>query len=159
MKKASVSIYLDKLRPKKNGLCAVKIRVTFNRKRKYFPTGIDLTPEEFEKVLFGKRKTPQQKEVFTKLNFFEEKAEKEIKQIKAFSFDAFTEMFLDSRNATDSVSFAFDKYIDELRSENRLGTAESYLCAKNSLEAFKKNVSFADVTPKFLKSYQKCPMM
>jgi hypothetical protein len=63
MKKAEVSIYIDELRPKKDGKCSVKIRVSFNRKRKYFSTGIDLTVDEFEKVFNAKRRTDEQKEI------------------------------------------------------------------------------------------------
>ena len=82
MKKASVSIYLDHQRPKKSGLCSVKIKITYNRKRKYFSTGVDLTPEEFEIVLFGKRRTFEQIELKTKIEYFEEKATSVIKNLK-----------------------------------------------------------------------------
>ena len=51
MKTAKASVYLDEKRPKTNGLCSVKIKITYNRKRKYFTTGIDLSPEEFEGML------------------------------------------------------------------------------------------------------------
>ena len=36
MKTAKASVYLDEKRPKTNGLCSVKIKITYNRKRKYF---------------------------------------------------------------------------------------------------------------------------
>ena len=49
---AVVSIYLDEIRPKINGKCSVKIKVTYNRKRKYFATGKDLTPEDFKQTFF-----------------------------------------------------------------------------------------------------------
>ena len=130
MKTAEASIYLD-TRPKANGKRAVKIRVTFNRKRKYFATGIDLTEEEFEKVMNSKRKTKDQKDQFTKLNFFLTKASKVIDELKVFTFDIFEEYFLEQRNVHDSVSFAFDKYIEELRNEGRISTAGSYECARN----------------------------
>ncbi len=68
MKQAEVSIYIDDLRPKKDGKCSVKIRVSFNRKRKYFSTGIDLTVDEFEKVFNAKRKTSEQKEIEEKIS-------------------------------------------------------------------------------------------
>ena len=67
MKTAKASVYLDEKRPKTNGLCSVKIKITYNRKRKYFTTGIDLSPQEFETVFFGKRKTDKQKEVKIKV--------------------------------------------------------------------------------------------
>lgn len=151
---AEASIYLDELRPKKNGKCSVKIRVSFNRKRKYFTTGIDLSQGEFYQVMNGKRRTPEQKKIHLILNGNYNKAEQVIEDLPVFSFSAFEENFLEQRNTQNSVSFAFDKYIKELKIENRLGTASSYECALNSLEAFRKNLIFADVTPLFLKKYE-----
>jgi len=151
---ADASIYLDKNRPKKSGKCSVKIRVTYNRKRKYFSTGIDLTPDDFEQTFFGKKKTAIQKENKTKVEYFEKKASKVIDNLYVFSFDAFEIEFLDQRNTANSVSFAFDKYIDNLRLENRIGTAVSYECAKVSIQKFNKDLTFAEITPTFLKKYE-----
>lgn len=155
MKVAEASIYIDELRPKKDGECSVKIKVTFNRKRKYFSTGIDLTVEEFEKVFNAKRKTIEQKEIEEKLLYFKAKAKDVITKLPVFTFDAFEEHFFDQRNTHNSVSFAFDKYIKQLISEERIGTAVSYKCAKNSIEKYKNNLTFADISPPFLKAYDK----
>ena len=93
MKKAEISIYLDTLRPKKNGKCSVKIRVTYNRIRKYYSTGIDLTEGEFEHLSFGKRFTPEQKEIEKKLNFLKAKADKINDSLLVFTFEGFEEGF------------------------------------------------------------------
>lgn len=154
MKTAEATIYIDELRPKKDGKCSVKIKVTYNRKRKYFSTGIDLTAEEFEKVFNAKRKTNEQKEVEEKLLYFKAKAKDVINKLPVFTFNAFEEHFLDQRNTLNSVSFAFDKYIKQLKLENRLGTASSYDCAKNSIDTFQKNLTFAEITPTLLKKYE-----
>jgi len=154
MKKANASIYLDVNRPKKNGKCSVKIKVTYNRKRKYFSTGVDLTTHDFETVFYGKRKTQTQKEIKTKVEHFENKANDIIELLSVFSFDAFEERYLEKRNTSNSVSFAFDKYISNLKLENRIGTAQSYECAKVSIQKFNKDLTFAEVTPNFLKRYE-----
>ncbi len=151
---AEASIYLDKLRPKKNGNCSVKIRVTFNRKRKYYSTGIDLVPNEFEKIMNAKRRTPEQKEIRLKLDRFCTKATGVIDNLPYFNFDSFEESFFEFRDTSNSVSFAFDKYIDQLKIENRIGTAVSYESAKKSLESFKKDLTFADITSALLKRYE-----
>lgn len=155
MKKAEISIYLDTLRPKKNGKCSVKIRVTYNRKRKYYSTGIDLTESEFEHLSNGKRFTPEQKEIEKKLNFLKAKADKINDNLLVFTFEGFEEGFLEQRNVKNSVSFAFDKYIKQLKAENRIGTASSYECAKNSIETFKPNLTFAEINKAFLESYER----
>jgi integrase/recombinase XerD len=154
MKKAEASIYLDKNRPKKSGKCSVKIKVTYNRRRKYFSTGIDLTPDDFEHVFFGKRKTERQKEIKIQVEYYEKKATDVINNLRVFSFDAFEIQFLDHRNTANSVSFAFEKYINNLKLENRIGTAISYECAKTSIEKFNKNLTFAEITATFLKNYE-----
>ena len=154
MKQAEVSIYIDE-RPKKNGKCSVKIKVSFNRKRNHYSTGIDLTVEEFEKVFHAKRKTNEQKEIEGKLLYFKAKAKDVISKLPVFTVDAFEEQFFDQRNTHNSVSFAFDKYIKQLISEERIGTAVSYKCAKNSIEKYKNNLTFADISPPFLKAYDK----
>lgn len=154
MKTAEAIIYLDEWQPQKNGKCSVKIKITFNRKRNYFSTGKDLTPQEFKQIFFGERKTKEQKEVKTYIEALETKANYIIKTLNVFTFDAFKENFLEQRNIQNSVSFAFDKYIEQLRLEKRLGTAVSYECAKNSIECFKKNLTFAEITPTLLKKYE-----
>ena len=44
----TVAAMFDTAHPKKSGKCPVKIRVTYNRVRNYYPTGKDLSPEEWE---------------------------------------------------------------------------------------------------------------
>ncbi|TCO07034.1 site-specific integrase [Natronoflexus pectinivorans] len=158
MIEATANVYLDELRPKKNDQCSVKIKVTYDRKRRYFSTGIDLLPDEFEKIMQpegnGKRKTKEQKQTYQKILFYLNKANEAIKNLTVFTFDGFEQFYFEKRNVTNSVSFAFDRYIEQLKTEKRLSTAESYDTAKKSLERFKKNVSFADVTPKFLSKYE-----
>jgi len=152
--KAQASIYLDELRVKKNGKCSVKIRITYNRKRAYFPTGIDLTPEDFQQVMHGQRRTTEQREALLKLNHLFGKAETLIDKMPVFTFSAFEENYLEQRNTLNSVSFAFEKNIERLRSENRLGTADCYEWANKSISEFRKDLTFAEVTPDLLKKYE-----
>lgn len=154
MKLAEASIYLDELRPIKTGESSLKIKITFNRKRKYFSTGIYLFRGEYEQIFFGKRKTPNQKEILFKANYLINKAEEIIKKLPVFTFNTFEEHFLEDRNVQNDVSFAFDKYIKQLKIEGRIGTASSYECAKNSLYHYNKNLTFADLTANELKKYE-----
>lgn len=47
------TIVLDLRRPKKSGLFPVKVRVTLNRIQKYYPVGLDLAIEDFERTENG----------------------------------------------------------------------------------------------------------
>lgn len=154
MIKAEASLYIDHLRPKKTGLCSVKIRVIYNRVRRYYSTGSDFQPIEFEKILFSRKRTPEQKEAYHKLSHLLNKASKAIQDLPVFTFDEFEKVFLDQRNTRESVSFAFDKYIDQLKAEKRIGYAVSCQCARNSIEEFRKGLTFAEITPSFLQQYE-----
>lgn len=154
MKKPTATLYLDELRPNKDGKCSVKIRVTFNRIRHYYKTSIYLTKAEFEKITTAKRRTPAETDINDSMNSYLTKATNILKGVEVFIKDDFDSKYYEKRNIIDSVSFAFDKYIQLLRSQKRIGTAVSYECAKNSLENYKKGLTFADVTPGFLNKYE-----
>jgi integrase len=154
MKLAEASVYLDELRPIKTGESSLKIKISYNRKRKYFSTGIYLFKDEYEQIFYGKRRTPNQKEIFLKAQYLINKADDIIKNLPVFTFNTFEEHFLEERNVQNDVSFAFDKYIKQLKIEGRIGTASSYECAKNSLCQYSKNLTFADLTPNELKKYE-----
>lgn len=151
---ATADIYLDP-RPKADGKCSVKIKVTYNRKRKYFSTGIDLLPDEFNKVMNAQRRTREEKNILTKLRKFESKANKIIEGLKVFTFAKFTEGYFESRDVNNDVFYAFDKRIKELKDNKKIGTAVTYECAKNSIESYKKNLEFAEITPEWLRKYEK----
>lgn len=151
---ATAVYYLDTIRPKKNGNCSVKIKVTYNRQRKYYSTGMELSISDFENIINSKRRTNEQKDIYTKLISFQSKAQEVIDNLTIFTFDNFEEGYFEQRNINKSVSFAFDKYIQQLKIEKRIGTAVSYECAKNSLETFKKNLTFAEISKSFLTKYE-----
>ena len=152
--KATADIYLDP-RVKANGKFSIKIKVTHNRKRKYFSTGIDLLQKEFEKVLFAKRRTKEEREIRTMLDFFKAKANKVINHLDIFTFAQFEEGYFESRDINNDVSYAFDKKITELKENGKIGTAITYECAKNSIGKFKPNLNFAEITPTLLRKYEK----
>lgn len=165
--KANAELYLD-TRPKADGLCNVKVRVYFNRKYMYYSTDIDLKPgkkdengkeiekSELEKILTAKRRATKQKEIYSKLNTYLKKAEDTIKKLDtAFTFEKFDEVYHEGRDVFNSALHAFDKYITDLKAEGRISTAINYRASINSLEDFKKNLKFTDITPSFLKKYER----
>lgn len=122
----------------------------------YYSTDIDLKPGELEKILTAKRRTPDQKEILKKINRYYQKAENIIDKLDtAFTFEKFDEMYHEGRDVFNSVYYAFKKYIDDLKAEERTGTAINYDASIKSLEDFKKNLKFTDITPSFLKKYER----
>jgi integrase/recombinase XerD len=151
--KPTAEFYLE-TRPKRNGLHNVKIRVYFNRKYRYYSTDIDLKLGELEKILNARRKTDEQKELYFKLNKYLTKANDIIKKLDVFSFEKFDKIYFEGRDVFKSVSYAFDRYVEDLETEGRIGTASNYRAAIRSLEEFKHGLKFSDITISFLKKYE-----
>ena len=156
MNKAIVSPFIDIHHPKTDAERTVSIRVTYDRKRKYYGTKMRLKPSEFQKVMTAKRRSEAENKTYNEILSYQTKAADLIKdRLPIFTFTKFEEQYFENRQATDSVSFAFDKYINELKEEKRIGTAVSYGCAKVSISTYKEDLRFADVTPSFLKKYER----
>ena len=162
MASVKAAMVLDTRRAKEGNKYPVKLRLTFERKQKYYPTPYDLTETEFEKVMFPKDKSrPKQAEKDLRKNIeaFEEKANKVVKNLPAFTWQIFEKKYFDNRAAKDTIEGAFTEYATELRETGRIGTAVSYECARESLKKFAEqkkfsNLRFADVTPLLLKEYE-----
>lgn len=151
---ASTALFIDKYHPKANGECAITIKVTHDRKKKYYPTGITMTPADFEKVQ-GDKPRKEFKEIALKLQSFEKKAADVIKELQIFTFAAFEKRYYTDKSAKEYISGAFAAYAKELREAGRIGTAVSYECAQSSLNKFAPSIKFADVTPELLHRYEK----
>jgi integrase/recombinase XerD len=151
---ASTSIFIDRYHPKAGGKCAVTIRVTAERKKKYYPTDISLTVPEYEKVM-GDKPRNEYKEYALKLQAFEKRAADIIKNLPIFSFEAFEKQYFTNRRSKETLDGAFSGYIGLLKDEGRIGTAVTYECAQKSLNNFAPDAKFSDVTPDFLKKYER----
>jgi len=95
--KPSASIIIDDRRLKKTGLYPTRLRITYAREMRHYPTGIDITVEDFSQVQnpnsIGKEITPAQRKQFKehKLQFdaLLVKANEVLKSLKEFSFEGF----------------------------------------------------------------------
>lgn len=154
MKKATVSPFIDRYHPQKDGNSKVSIRVTHQRKKKYYATNICLKADDYDRIIAAKRRNEGDRNIYYRIQSFVTKASEAVDCLPIFTFDKFEEIYLNNKEAIDSISSGFDRYIKELRNEKRVGTAVSYEVAKRSLESFKKGLKYADVTPSLLRSYE-----
>ncbi len=154
--KITTLIFLDTRRSKKNGLYPVKLKLTFQRKRKYYNIKIDLSKEDFEKIISPKSKG-KNKQNRLYLQSFEQKANEIIDDLDFFTFEIFEDKFFSKSIAKDDVFYYYDNYIKELKDYDKIGTAINYKHSKKSLQNFinKKHLSFSKITVKFLNSYEK----
>ena len=128
--------------------------MTFDRKQNYYSTPFDLTKVEFEKIMYGKRLSESEKNIKQSIQDFETKAIDILHQLPFFTWANFENLYYSNRKPKGSIQAAFDDYITELKSETRIGTAESYECAKKSICSFSKNLKFIDINKDFLLQYE-----
>ena len=153
-KLAKTSIFIDKYHPNKMGLCAVSIRVSFNRKRKFYITPISISVTDFKKIQ-GNKPRNNYKEISMKLQAYEQKAVDIIKSLPLFSWESFEKYYLSNRAANNTLNEAFLNYSQRLRELENISTAESYECAQKSLHNFAPSAKFVDVTVDFLNTYER----
>ncbi len=103
MKRAEAKIYIDSTRPRKDGTCAIKLLVTFNRTRKYYHTGMYLTEKDYKKVVSGGRRNDFEKATASKFVEIVDKANKAIESIPYFTFEAFETAFNEDKVVRESV--------------------------------------------------------
>ncbi|WP_026135762.1 site-specific integrase [Nafulsella turpanensis] len=151
----TTSIILDTRRAKQDGTFPVKLRVTHQRKQKYFAIGISLSQTDFDKAQ-GEKPRGEYKDLKIKFGSLEARAIKVIEKLPEFSFEAFEKRFLEKKQSGQDVYSYYDRYIDSLKQEGRVGTASSYQTSLNSLKSFHpKKLSFAKVNAEFLLAYER----
>ena len=150
---ATTSIFIDKWHPKKDGKCAITIRVTHNRQKRYYPTEHYLTPEEFIKTR-GEKPRGEFKNLAMSLQSYEKRAADIIQEMSIFTFESFEKKYFTNLGAYNTLKQYFDRRIQYYKDAGRVGSASAYDAAKVSLEKFQPGVKFAHVVPSFLESYE-----
>lgn len=149
----NTGLYLDTRRAKKDGTFPLKLRVTYQRKRKYYNLPYSFTPQDFQKIT-GEKPRGQWKDLKLELSLIEGKAKEIIKSLPVFSFSDFEVRFLNKGGRT--LTAYFDRKIKELEQSGRVETALSYRSARGSLVNFlhKETIRFDDITPERLRKYE-----
>ncbi|SOE23182.1 Site-specific recombinase XerD [Spirosomataceae bacterium TFI 002] len=196
---ATASLYFDK-RGNKGSLGTVKVMVTHERKQRLYTTKIQLEDSVWEKLnknitkngLSNRIKEEAYLELYEILYLdYDEFGEKKlgfiprsneiIESIGAiFSFDQFKHLFTNYGNlkhvsrSNDIYGF-YERTIEKLLAEDRIGNANSYTCSMNSLKRFcerlgankrldfklkkkydkKEELPFEIVSVQFLKEYER----
>lgn len=164
------SIYFDARRKivsgENTGRSHVKILVEFDgptRTRRYYQTGVFATREEFKKIItgkYGKSSTKEAEDLETKrkdLLALEKKAKDELRP--GLHPDDFEPRFRSQGNYDNPLDMLL-AYSDELREDGQIGTAIFYRSAYSSFKKFAEEkyngrVSFIQVTPRWLRQYEK----
>jgi integrase/recombinase XerD len=162
----TVSTVLDTRYIREDDRRPVKLRVTFERKRRYYSisdedssTGetLFLTPLEFKAVTSTAVKSLRLKRIKTLIQSNESAARDTAESIMPFSWEGFVASFFEGKAATGTLNDLMEKHIEELKEDEAIGTAVTF---KNSLSNIKKFtgdkvVHLSEVTPDWLKKWKK----
>ncbi|MGQ8336860.1 tyrosine-type recombinase/integrase [Sunxiuqinia sp. A32] len=175
---ATISIFLDTREEKSDGLYPLKIRATYDRKRRYFGipkekvntklSDSKLEPYRYDgkgnfsikKDLYEKIMSPKARMTFKELQIvfkgIELDAQKKADSLTPFTFDGFKNQLTIRQSRQNKVFSQFEEMIQQLKDDDRIGTANSYTDAKNSLKKFAsgKEVQFEYFTVDRLSKYQ-----
>ena len=149
----TVAPMLDTTHPKKSGRCPVKIRVTYNRVRHYYPTGKDLTPEEWEMLPTTKARAlvAVRKDIESSYQIVRAAVE-ELAASGGFSLDTLNNRLKGA--AVDTVNTMFRAKIEELKKVGRVGSMLVYDNVLKGLERFAgAHIRFEAVTVSWLGRY------
>ena len=168
---ATASIILETRKPKVDGTYPVVLRVTHNRKRKYYTLkGSSLTTDQFRKLL-DKKIRGKNDEATRLRGIGKDMADSEQKACEivarlgdGFSFGLFEDEYFKetgrNRNKA-SVQDAYNSFIEGLVNDRHISTSSNFDCAKRSINEYVKKkrkslaaLTFQDITPNWLKGYE-----
>jgi len=160
IKRPTVKIVLMKHKTLLNGENPVALRVTFDRKSKYF-----VLKDESKTLTCALTKWNNEFGRFNRnnglnilLNAYEKKANDKLKNLTDtdFTFSRFENLYFKSSKRID-VYYYFQECIENLKNENRLGSANCYKDTHNRLNEFTKRrkMNFQDMDTAFLKRFEK----
>ena len=134
----------------------VKLRITYQRKRKYYSLkGEHYKLEEFKNIVKPDSRG-KNKEKRKKFESVENRAIEIIDNVlNEFSFEAFEKEYLNHKKKDATVSSYFEEKAKELDLDNKIQTATLYRVTLRSLEKFDSKITFQKITPAYLEKYQK----
>jgi integrase len=150
----TVTLFLDTRREKKSGNFPVKVRVTYQGKRKYYPTGKELSVEEW-----GKMSNPRGARLVSikeDLQIAFDKVKRIVRMLEeedTFTFESLSLFF--GRSDGANLNQAFLDKIKAQKTTGAAGTAIVYECARKHLETFAgTGLAFSEVTVDWLHQYE-----
>lgn len=178
MSKPTAVIHHDRRYVSADGLSPIKIKVTFKFDnptrwvRKFYGEGFYATAAEYARL--HNPNTPERRERLGQINLLLGKAQDIIKENEELSIALFESRFFGI--ALDTLNGSFEKRIQEMRTDDRIGSARTHRTALNSFKYFavhpglsakkedKENnealiescqLRFSEITPAWLAAYEK----
>jgi integrase len=154
----TVNLVLDKRVEKSGGKYNLSIRVCYQGKTMFIPLS-KLSEDEHERIIVKKSMKPEHINFRTELNGYVEKAEKVMGRIQHFTPARFRKQYKDELGkkevSNDSLLLKdlFQRYIDQ--NITKVKTREHYINAGRAFEYYQPGISIWDITPQFLREFQR----
>jgi integrase len=151
---ATAVIYLDTRSTKKGNVFPVKLKITYERERLYIPLNTDMSELDFHKMMAG---NVRGKLLDLRTSFEKEKAHAYdvINALATFNFKEFKRNF-GVKSVTKSLDWYYLSYIQKLKDNKQLRTADSYHTAYKKLTGFfGKEFSFSRLSKDDLSRFER----
>jgi integrase len=155
LNKVTAAIFFDTRRAKENAKYPVKYRITHMRKRLYYPSGIDLSKKEWNRMPSAKGKELKQQRELIQTGFEKVKAHivELVKGEQGFTLEQLNTRL--SSGLRNSIISAFYSRVEALKKEDRISTAEWYKYSVKSLQNYmNRDMKFSEITREWLKKYE-----
>ena len=106
---ATPSIHLDKRRERQDNTYPVKLRITYQRRRKYYSTGYTYSEKAFNKIMGDKPRYPFN-EMRNELDVIVIHARDVVRMMSRFSFEEFERRFKSNTGRHIDVFEMFNKF-------------------------------------------------
>ncbi len=149
----TIALWLESRRLRKDGRGSLKVRVTYNRERAYYPTGKFFTPKEWEALPRTRSHSALEirRDIENSYNHIRSIVE-ELALSGSFSIEALNIRLRGA--AATTLNEAFRLKIEELHRKGAIGNMQNYQCVLNCVERFAGNrISFKSISTTWVERY------
>jgi integrase len=161
MEKPTLTYFFDTRSKLLDGNYPIKLTVYFGRQKKRYKTPFKATQEVYDRLLANRLRDDSTKQLKRQTVSWLDKQTMIAESIVPFTFTDFDNVFYLEKTQSrkiqlnDGVNSIYDKHIQSLKDEGRISTASSYGDSLTSMLSYKKNLKVSQITPDFLKGYEK----
>ena len=161
MEKPTLTYFFDTRSKLLDGNYPIKLTVYFGRQKKRYKTPFKATQEVYDRLLANRLRDESTKQLKRQTVSWLDKQTLIAESIVPFTFTDFENIFYAEKTQSrkiqlnDGVNSIYEKHIQALKEEGRISTASSYQDSLTSMLSYKKNLKVSQITPDFLKGYEK----
>lgn len=161
MEKPTLTYFFDTRSRLLDGNYPIKLTVYYGRQKKRYKTPFKATQEVYDRLLANRLRDESTKQLKRQTVSWLDKQTLIAERIVPFTFTDFENVFYAEKTQSrkiqlnDGVNSIYEKHIQALNDEGRISTARSYQDSLTSMSSYKKNLKVSQITPDFLKGYEK----